>query len=452
MMMATEAPIDDVLSDPFVVSPLGTHDGELLGRLEEVPAGPWLAIVIDDIDVGVLTAWDMPAYLGACQRMQAWCAAQLSAGVAAFASLPDVGAGVDKEVALALREPVGAAQTRIWQAKRLRRLLPSVWRRMRDGDLPEPHVRKLIDATSSVDDPDLMAQVEERVLAHAGGKTAAELARYAKDVVKRLDPTGLARRAKAARDAADVALYPGEDGMGDVVVHAPVEDAVIVKTAVDAYAAAAKSCGDTRPIGVLRAEAPVTWASNNLAGLADGHVPRAAGRPIEVGITIGLRTVLGLDDLPGELPGLGVIPREVIAAMIRRELPKLRLMVIDETTGRLVYRAEKSYRPTPDQVAQVRATYIFSVGPGSQILATRTDTDHVIAAPEGPTQIGNLAPFDRPWHNGKTKRQLSVTLDDDASVHLTTVLGQSRTVTPYDHRMTDNPPADNQDEIETNDQ
>jgi hypothetical protein len=192
---------------------------------------------------------------------------------------------------------------------------------------------------------------------------------------------------------------------------------------------------------VLRAEAPVTWASNYLTGLADGHVPRAAGRPIEVGITIGLRTALGLDDLPGEPPGIRVIPRDVIAAMVRTELPKLRLMVLDETDGRLVYRAESSYRPTAAQVAQVRGTYIFSVGPGSQILATRTDTDHVVEAPTGPTQIGNLIPFDRPWHVSKTKKQLSVTVDDKASVHLTTVLGQTRTLTPYDYRMTDSIPT-----------
>ena len=437
MMMATEAPIDDVLTGTFVVPDVATHQGELLARLCELPAGPWLAIVLAEVDVSALTAWDMPAYLQACQRMQSWCAAQLAAAVATFAALPDVGCGVEKEVALALREPVGAAQTRVWQAKRLRRLLPRVWWRLADGDLSDRHVTKLIEATASVEDPELMAKVEDRLLDHVGHKTPAEWARYAKDTLKRLDPDGVQRRAKAAREQADVTLHPATDGMGDVVMHGPVEDAVLVKTAVDAYAAAAKSCGDDRPIGVLRAEALSAWASSYLSGLADGHVPRAAGRPIEVGITLGLRTALGLDDLPGELPGLGIIPRQVIAQMIRTELPKLRLMVIDERDGRLLHRAENSYQPTAAQVAQVRATYVFSVGPGSQILATRTDTDHVIPAPVGPTQIGNLTPFDRPWHIGKTKKQLTVTLDDKASVHLTTVLGQSRTVSPYDYRMTD---------------
>jgi hypothetical protein len=45
------------------------------------------------------------------------------------------------------------------------------------------------------------------------------------------------------------------------------------------------------------------------------------------------------------------------------------------------------------------------------------------------------------WHNGHTRRQLSVTVDDTGTVTWTTVLGQSRTVTPYDYR-TEPPPAD----------
>jgi hypothetical protein len=53
--------------------------------------------------------------------------------------------------------------------------------------------------------------------------------------------------------------------------------------------------------------------------------------------------------------------------------------------------------------------------------------------PAGPTQVGNLLPTDRTWHNGHTHQQLSVTIDDTGAVTWTSVLGQSRTVTPYDY-------------------
>ena len=126
--------------------------------------------------------------------------------------------------------------------------------------------------------------------------------------------------------------------------------------------------------------------------------------------------------------------------MIRDELPRLRLMVIDESTGRLVHRAVDAYRPTAEQVAHVRSEYVFSVGPGSQVPAGRTDTDHPIPYPQGPTRIGNLVPNDRVWHNGHTRQQLSVTVDDTGTVTWTSVLGQTRTVTPYDYRTP--PPPD----------
>jgi hypothetical protein len=257
----------------------------------------------------------------------------------------------------------------------------------------------------------------------------------------RLDPDGTQRRARAARDQADLALYEADHGMGDVAIHAPIEDAVTIKTAVDAYAATAKAAGDPRPIGVLRAEAPAKWASDYLTGTtSSGSAPRAGGRPIEIAITLPLRTALALDDLPGELPGFGIVPREVIAAMIRTELPKLRLMVIDPDLGRLLYRAESfkkaaSEMPCGGALARTCSSVATST-------ARATHTDHVIAHPVGPTQIGNLLPFDRTWHRGKTKSEVKVRVDNQGQVYLTTASGQSRTVTPYDYRMTDTPATD----------
>ena len=260
-----------------------TLDGELLGALDEAPAGSWLAQMLEAVDPSRLTTFELPTYLRQCSRMQAWAAAHLAAGVVELAGRPDA-VGPDKDIAFAFREPVGAAQRRLWWCKRLRRMLPGTWRRFVAGDLTERHVTRLVEVTATVDDPELMAKVEERVLPRAGVKTADELARAARDTINRLDPDGQQRRAKAARDEADVAFYDGEDGMGDVVMHAPIEDAVLVKMGVDAYAASAKAGGDPRPIGVLRAEAPAKWASDYLTGRGPERLaPTAGGRPVEFG-------------------------------------------------------------------------------------------------------------------------------------------------------------------------
>ena len=423
-----------------------TPDGASLETMESVPAGPWLAHALDEIELSQLSDWDLPAYVRAAARVQAWAAAVLAEAIADLANRQGE-FGADKEVALALREPVGAAQRRVYYAKRLRRLAQTRRLHLR-GDLPEKHVNAMIEATSGVDDPELIGAVEARVFASgAPAKTARELQRHARRTLTRLDPAGAQDRARAARERADVTLTPGEDGMSTVIVEAPVEQALPVKYAADAYAAGAKADGDERLFGVLRAEGLARICTDYLAGTSIASAaPRAGGRPIEVGIVVGLDTALGRNNLPGEVPGHGIVPREVIAELIATELPKLHLMVIDETSGRLVHRAVDSYRPTAEQIAQVRAQYVYSVGPGSQVHAGRTDTDHAIPHPDGPTQVGNLLPNDRTWHNGHTRKQLSVTVDDSGSVKWTSVLGQSRTVDPYDYRLDPEPPEATEDD------
>ncbi|HET7530749.1 MAG TPA: DUF222 domain-containing protein [Mycobacteriales bacterium] len=449
MFLTTEAP-DELLYDGTIPG-VFTGDGCVLEALEEVPAGPWLAVVIDSIDPSRLTSWELPAYLRACSRVEAWAAARKTATVAEMAGRPDA-CGPDKEIGQALREPVGAAQTRVYFSRRLLRLLPQTWRLFRHGELTEKQAMAVAKGASGCDDSETLAKVEERVLGKQGatGKTPEELRRDARQALNRLDPDGAQGRARAARDQADVVLHADEDGMADVGVHAPVEQAALIKSAADAYAATAKNAGDQRRIGVLRVEGLARIAGAYLDGdVLAGSRPRSAGLPVEVGVVVGLRTALGLADVPGEVPGLGIVPREVVAELIAREQAKLRLMVIDEESGRLLYRAESSYRPKPAQIAHVRAAYVYSTGPGSQVLAGRTDTGHVPAWPEGPTQIGHLVPKDRTWHEAVTKGEVKVSIDDGGTVFWTTVSGQTRTVTPYDFRLEDpgdqtqtTPPAD----------
>jgi hypothetical protein len=222
MLLTVECP--DELLDVVAVPAVMTAPGVALEAVEEVPAGPWLAALLDSVEVAKLSEWDLPAYLRACARVQAWAAARLSDGVAELASRPG-GFGADKEVALALREPVGAAQRRVHHAKRLRRLLPTTRRLFRWGVLSDKHVEAMVEATGTVDDAGLLAAVEDRVLTSPGAlaKTARELSRAARQGLTRLDPDGAQDRARAAREQADVALLPGEDGMAMVVVDAPVE-------------------------------------------------------------------------------------------------------------------------------------------------------------------------------------------------------------------------------------
>src|SRR5437588_1427030 len=291
MMLMTEAPTD-LLADPG--PGYGSElEWEEFDRVATLPAGAWTAVAVD-VDVRSLPTNALPSYLEACAKAQAFAAAKLAAGVAEFAARADADS-VEATVALALREPIGAAQRRIWWTSRLRRRLPAFFAAFAVGDLTEAHAVRLVEATGTVDDPDLLAQVQQRTLAHLGRKTAAELHRYVSRLLTRLDPEGAQRRARAARDDTDVTLQPQPDGMALVCAQLPAEDAVTVKSAADAYAATGEEAGDPRRTGVPRGELLTRLCSEYLTGTVAslaglGGLPRAGGRPIEIGITVDLAT------------------------------------------------------------------------------------------------------------------------------------------------------------------
>src|SRR3954454_4435004 len=149
MFLTIDCP-DELLGEVCLPTVM-TGPGVRLEAVEDVPAGPWLAALLDSINPTALSEWDLPAYLRAGSRLQAWAAARVSDAVAELASRPG-GFGADKEVALALREPVGAAQRRVHHARRLRRLLPRTRQLFRRGELSDKHVDALVETTATVDD------------------------------------------------------------------------------------------------------------------------------------------------------------------------------------------------------------------------------------------------------------------------------------------------------------
>src|SRR3954449_1187243 len=120
MYLTIECP--DVLFTDVALPGVMTGRGVQLEAVEEVPAGPWLAAVLDCIDPRSLSEWDLPAYLRGWARGEAWggarrasggggaggragAAGRLPGGVAELAPRRGV-SGADKEVPLAPREPV----------------------------------------------------------------------------------------------------------------------------------------------------------------------------------------------------------------------------------------------------------------------------------------------------------------------------------------------------------
>src|SRR5947209_10568288 len=77
-----------------------TLDGELLGALDDAPAGAWLAQMIEGVDVASLTTFELATYLRQCARAQAWLASCLDTGVAELASRRDRDVAAEVEVSM----------------------------------------------------------------------------------------------------------------------------------------------------------------------------------------------------------------------------------------------------------------------------------------------------------------------------------------------------------------
>src|SRR4051794_19106567 len=194
--------------DGVPVPPAVTLDGELLGALEDAAAGAWLAQMFDGVDVGSLTTFELPTYLRTAAKVQAWAASCVDSGVAELASRRDVDSvAADADIAMALREPLRLAQTRIYRALRLRNLLPAFKRAFHRGDLSEYDVAQLVDATSCTDDPEILTRVQESTLANLRGQSGAQLRRYARRLLDPLGPGAGDPPAPAAPAPADRPLH-----------------------------------------------------------------------------------------------------------------------------------------------------------------------------------------------------------------------------------------------------
>jgi hypothetical protein len=171
-----------------------------------------------------------------------------------------------------------------------------------------------------------------------------------------------------------------------------------------------------------------------LTGQLTGTVPTHQGRPVEVHVAVTPDALLGMTDTPAEIPGVGPVPIDVVRAMIRDA--KIRWLTVSADNGRLLDRNPTTWRIPTDVHAFANTAYPTSVGPHSTVPAERCDGEHLLAHPDGPTDITNIAPMDRGWHVPKTHvTGMRVKRRPDGRIEWTTPLGQTIIIDPYDYRL-----------------
>jgi hypothetical protein len=354
-------------------------------------SGAGLATALAGVEVGPLDADAALDYALAAARLTGWAAAAEAAGLArlqqtypAFESTVDrdvhqldTGRLVVHEVRAAYGCSQLAASAKLGFAGFLRDI-PAVADALATGAIRVEHARLLDRETAALGAGSAVraAVVEELLAAHAAtvenagsGWTLRQWSLRTARTVLQADPSRAEQAAAETRagrrvwHAADTGHAQGSFGMvGPVADTAACQAAVALLTGVD--------------------QQP------------------ASGTGLVGQVTVPLSSLVGVDDAPGELAGVGPIPAGV-ARELMANAGLWRRILTDLVDGHVVTQHIKTYRPS----AAMRRFVLTRTG---GVCSARgcgarhgLQLDHVIPSPDGPTSVTNFAPQCPPDHNGK---------------------------------------------------
>ena len=318
-----------------------------------------------------------------------------------------------EEVACAMRVAPSTAEARLQTAVDLVRRLPEALALLEAGEISAAHARLLSDETMSLE-LGIAAEVSRRVLPRAPEQTYGELKRAIRRVVKTVDSRRAEVRHLDAVATRRVEKYPAEDGMATIWALLPAEGAEMFWAALNH---AAKPCGpdDARTADQRRADAFVEL------GVNARHDPTLGPLPTQpaVNITVGLATLLGDNDQPGELDGYGPIPASMARRIAADPTGTWRRLITDPA-GRLLDYGTCTYRPPADLTRHVRARDQHCVIPGCGRRAIHCELDHATPFPAGGTNAANLRPLCKRHHLMKHHSTWRIDQQPDGSFEATT--------------------------------
>jgi Domain of unknown function (DUF222) len=334
------------------------------------------------------------------------------------------------EVCVATRASVYRADAMIALARDLASVLRASRDAMRAGRLTLAQAKVLHHATTMLP-VDVARAVEARVLTRAVIQTTTNFAKSVTRAVAVLDPT-FTERAKEAREQVEVTHTAFGDGTGQLYIRGPLEITTAIHIALTAHAAKTKDelggTVDQRKLAGLRDLAEIDLGSPDTS---THH-----GRMPTVNVVIELPTLLGLNNHPAEIPGVGPLPADAARWLLADGAP-LRRLVTDPMTGHLLDYGQTTYTVPPALADYLIAKNVCSASPHSSVDARIADMEHNTPHDQGgATDPINVTPVDRRWHRAKTHGDWTYTKNTDTDVVTwTSPHGLTCRVEPHDYRL-----------------
>ncbi|HEU4329812.1 MAG TPA: HNH endonuclease [Lapillicoccus sp.] len=401
-------------------------------------AGDWVAEELRVIEaVEVVKAWADARGLAALRRLHEavgmvvqenadWMA-QSDGDIASFATVQGetMTASVD-EVALATGLPEGRVADRLTLAldeeQRATPLLDALSR----GEVTLARALRIQHATRELD-PEVARAVALRLLARNSDGSVRSHRSFTRELRRQVavhTPDPRAARAEALSQRCAYGWLEA-DGTGRLTVTGDGARITAALDRVDGLARHLRAAGDQRTLAQLRSDVALDlllygWAdAESGAGTFVSQAP-----PARVNLVVGLTTLLGLDEQPGEIPGHGFVPAAMARNIALSAGSVWRRLVTDPLDGTALELSTGRYRPTAQMAEQVAALDAMCQAPGCTVPADRCDIDHQRPWPQGETEVRNLRLRHRRHHNHKTRGTWRTESTADGGTQWVTVGGR----------------------------
>ncbi len=317
-------------------------------------------------------------------------------------------ASISLDIASAMGMSEGRVQGRLAMADRLRDDAPLTWLAFRAGRIDLERVREISRTVDLLERPESHLRLDQRVVAYAESHTPAELRRWLRQFVERVEADLALERAERARTERFVGVRHGDDGMATLLAGLTSPQAAAIMRRLN-FEARAMGADDPRTLEQRKADLVAAWLTNNEYGETSIHA--------HIAVKLDAETFTGAKDGFAEsadgswsCPAKWILDPNLVANPVWHRLivdPITDDVLAHQYLGRLAPETLKLALLFRDGVCQA---------PGCLVPADECDADHRQPWPEGPTSGENMWPLCRRHHIFKGHRIIRWVLPSGQSV------------------------------------
>ena len=371
--------------------------------LDQIAPGPTLAQALAAIDIDTVSGYDRVTVLRAHQRMVSHYTAKVCQDIVAikdamedFGDSPQAAAkATAAEIRAALVLTRRAADTDLGFALDLKEGLPRLWAQLEAGTI-DPRRRQNNRARRDTSrsgrrrqrhgyDPGRGIRTHDRP-----DRSTAESHVHRRRPA-RTPSVGTRSRSRTGESSLEQTV----SGTGNLLgLELPADRITSIAKHINRVARSLRRKGESRTMDQLRADIYLDLLEGTNAA-RHGTRSKHAG---VVDIQVGLETLAGLAEAPGELKGFGPVIAD-IARQVTAQQAGARWQYTVTAADGTIHAGTTRRRPTAEQRRTVEAAYPTCVFPGCRMPAANCDLDHRIPyAQGGPTDVRYLAPACRHDH------------------------------------------------------